>query len=100
MKYKNYEIIKADERNWQLLRHDTGTATRDMKAPKTGQIVHKFGDTYEKTVEKGFFGTFQSALIAMIDDLVGRDCETLQDVAKQVQQLRSEIAALTQIKTK
>ena len=90
MKYKNYEIIRADERNLQLVRYDDVVADKDI-TNKEGEVVTKAGEHYTRTVNKGFFGSVVGAFNALAKDAIGRDCSTIEDVVKQVSALSKDI---------
>ena len=91
MKYKNYSIEKDDERNWKVVREDVVTADKDVKNPKTQEVLYRKGDQYTRETFKGFYGSVRSALQGVYDDIVGSDCETLTEVLEQVAVLRKEL---------
>jgi len=99
MKYKNYEVMRDDERNWKLVRRDMVTATHDIKNPKTQEIVHKAGEVYAKETFKGFFGSTQAALHKIVDDLVGTDCADIAQLAVQLGEIKADLSDAFKLQT-
>jgi hypothetical protein len=94
MKYKNYEIIKDDKRNWKVTRFDNTVAPKDVKNPKTGEVVHKKGEEYVKETFLGFYSDVSCALNGIVRDTAGIGCETISDLANQITQLKEDFYRL------
>lgn len=97
MKYKNYEILRYDERNWTLTRYDDVLAEKDHKNPKTGEITRKKGEKYTKEVKMGYYGEAATAMKAIIKDSLGRDCKDLVDLRGQIAELRADLNQLREL---
>lgn len=97
MRYKNYEITRDNEHNWRLDRTDKAVANRDMKNPKTGEIIHPKGSVYEKVTFKGLFGNVSSALSKIVDDLAGVDCADINQLAVQLDEIKASLKDLTKV---
>ena len=91
MKYKNYEIKREDEHNWKLVRYDEVVANRDITSPATKAVVHPKGSLYTREAFKGFHGSVKRALCAIVRDLLGKDCESIKDLIKQIETLEEDL---------
>ena len=98
MKYKNYTLEKDDALNWKLSKKVQETAARDIKNPKTQEIIHKEGDVYTKTVKIGFYGDVQSGLTGIVKDLAGVDCADISQLASQLGEIKADLRQLLSIK--
>ena len=93
MKYKNYEIIKDDKRNWKVTRFDDTVAPRDVKN-KAGEVTIKEGQEYVKETFLGFYSDVSCALNGIVRDTAGIGCETISDLANQITQLKEDFYRL------
>ena len=83
MKYKNYTLDREDALNWKLSKTETITAEFDQRNPKTGEIAHAKGETYERDVRIGYYGDVYSGLVGIVKDLAGVDCADIKQLASQ-----------------
>lgn len=94
IKYKNYEIEKIDQHNWQVKSVDTLRAKADAFHLKTGKLIRKKGEVYESKATVGYFSSLEKAVQGIMRERIGSDCHTLEEVVCQVRTLRSEIKEL------
>lgn len=97
MKYKNYECIREDERNWKLVRYDQAVADRDILNIKSKEVLHAKGETYTREVFKGFYGDVFAALTAIVKDICGTGCEDIADLIKQVDELKADLRKVVEL---
>ena len=95
IKYKNYTISKLDELNWIWQKTETRTASKDQKNPRTGELIRKAGETYEAETKPKFYGDIGSALAGVVRDLAGVDCADIAALARQLDEITSELGGLT-----
>jgi hypothetical protein len=92
MRYKNYEIIKDDLRNWKVTRFDNAVYLRDVNFG--GEVTHKKGEEYVKETFLGFYSDVSCALNGIVRDTAGIGCETISDLANQITQLKEDFYRL------
>ena len=94
IEYKGYTIQKQDDMNWTLTREDTKVPMRDIKNPKTQKVIHPQGHEYKVTTMLGFFPDVGSALSGLIKNYAGTDCNSIQDLADQIREIRADLRGL------
>ena len=93
MKYKNYEITKDDKRNWKVARFDNTVHLQDV-INKDGETTAKKGEEYVKETFLGFYSDVSCALNGIVRDTAGVGCETLADLANQIEQMKADFYRL------
>ena len=93
IKYKNYEIIKDDKRNWKVARFDNAVYLRDVLTTDL-EVVHHKGEEYVKETFLGFYSDVSCALNGIVRDTAGIGCETISDLANQITQLKEDFYRL------
>ena len=89
MKYKNYQINKDDKRNWKVARFDDTVHLKDV-INKEGDFTAKKGEAYVKETFLGFYSDVSCALNGIVRDTAGVGCETISDLANQIEQMKKE----------
>ena len=100
MEYKNYKIERFDELNWTVERFDKRVAKNDIKSPSTGEVFTPKGGCYESVTRLGYFAGIDTALNAVIRDMAGRDCETVEDLAQQIAEIKDDLSKLLKLEAK
>ena len=93
MKYKNYEIIRDNDRNWKVTRSDNTVHLHDV-LNKEQEVVHKKGEQYVKETFLGFYSDVSCALNGIVKDCAGMGCEDISDLANQIEQMRADFSRL------
>ena len=93
MKYKNYEIIRDNDRNWKVTRSDNTVSPHDIR-DKQGAITINKGQTYVKETFLGFYSDVSCALNGIVKDCAGMGCEDISDLANQIEQMRADFSRL------
>lgn len=93
IKYKNYEISRADNRNWTVERFDRAKRPRDI-TDEDGNVTAKKGEHYVREVFIGFYSDVKAAFNGIVKDCAGVGCKDLSDVINQLGQLKDDISKL------
>ena len=96
MKYKNYTITKDDKRNWKVSRFDNTVHLQDV-INKEGDFTAKKGEAYVKETFLGFYSDVSHALNGIVRDTAGVGCETLADLANQIEELKADFLQLLKL---
>ncbi len=94
IKYKNYEISRADNRNWTVERFDRAKRQCDI-TDKKGNVTAKKGEHYVTAVFIGWYSDVKAAFNGIVKDCAGVGCKDLSDVINQLDQLKEDISKLT-----
>lgn len=98
MKYENYEITQPSEHEWKVVRRDPAKAAHDITNAKTGKVVRKKGEMYEKETLIGYYSCVGSALTGVVKNMAGKGCETIRELADQIKKIRRDLDVLTSAK--
>lgn len=94
IEYKGYTIQKKDDMNWTLTREDTKVPVRDIKNPKTQEVMYPQGEEYTVTTLLGYYTDIGAALSGLIKNYAGTDCNSIQDLADQIKEIRADLKGL------
>ena len=93
IEYNGYTVKKLDDMNWGLTRVDTKVPVRDIKN-KNGEVIHPQGVSYKIITKLGFYPDVGSALSGLVKHYAGSGCNSIQELADQIKELREDLRCL------
>ncbi len=97
IEYKGYTIQKQDDMNWTLTRVDTKVPMKDILNVKTQEVIHPQGQEYKVNTTLGFYTDVGSALSGLIKNYAGTDCNSIQDLADQIKEIKADLRGLVRM---
>ena len=94
IEYKGYTIQKQDDMNWTLTREDTKVPMKDILNVKTQEVVYPKGKEYTTVTLLGYYTDIGSALSGLIKSYAGTDCNSIQDLADQIKEIKADLRGL------
>jgi predicted fused transcriptional regulator/phosphomethylpyrimidine kinase len=94
MKYDNYTIEQIDQYNWTLIKTKPDTYRKAIKHHKTGEVLHKKGETYDRLYDLGYYGDYFKALQALVRDKAPEGANDIEEVLANLKCIEHDIKNL------